>query len=173
MRSFFVFFFNIVVILILIAFGGLLLPSKVTVTKSVLINASPKKAAAQINDFDNWATWYPALQNKKVSVTGNTPKTNVLQSIALKDDNGKQIDLHLIQSSPDSINIEVKSQSSTKVFYQFLLIPHDNGKTQLTLNVNAYFEWYPWEKVKGIFLDKISGPQYESALLKLKEAAEK
>jgi hypothetical protein len=39
--------------------------------------------------------------------------------------------------------------------------------------VNTYFKWYPWEKIKGIFLDKISGPQYESALVRLKEFAEK
>jgi hypothetical protein len=33
-------------------------------------------------------------------------------------------------------------------------------------------KWYPWEKAKGIFLDKVSGPQYEAALANLKKAVE-
>jgi predicted PurR-regulated permease PerM len=172
MRYAIVFIFSIVII-ILIALAGLLLPSKITITKSVLINAPAERIRSQINDFNNWKNWYPAFQNNTISVTRNTLKKNSLQSVSLKDNNGKQIDLDLIVSSNDTIEVAVGSQSSTKVFYQFLLIPHLSGKTQLTLNVNTYFKWYLWEKIKGIFLDKISGPQYESALVRLKEFAEK
>ena len=50
---------------------------------------------------------------------------------------------------------------------------HKDGQTQLTWNVNTLVPWYSVEKVKGIFLDKISGPQYEAALMNLKKAAEK
>ena len=172
MRYVIVFGFCIVII-ILVALAGLLLPSKVTITKSVLINAPSEKIRSQVNDFNNWKNWYPAFQNNTISVTTNTSKKNALQSISLKDNNGKQIDLGLIVSSNDTIEVAVESPSSAKVFYQFLLIPHLSGKTQLTLNVNTFFKWYPWEKIKGIFLDKISGPQYESALNKLKEFIEK
>ena len=172
MRYVIVFGFCIVII-ILVALAGLLLPSKVTITKSVLINAPSQKIKNQVNDLDDWKNWYPAFQNNTIRVTTNTSKKNALQSISLKDNNGKEIDLDLIVSSNDTIEVAVESPSSAKVFYQFLLIPHLSGKTQLTLNVNTYFKWYPWEKIKGIFLDKISGPQYESALNKLKEFIEK
>jgi predicted PurR-regulated permease PerM len=172
MRYAIVFIFSIVII-ILIALAGLLLPSKVTITKSVLINAPSQKIKKQVNDFSNWKNWYPAFQDSTIIVTNNILKRNTLQSVSLKDNNGKQIDLDLVVSSDDTIEVAVGSPSSTKVFYQFLLIPHLSGKTQFTLNVNTYFKWYPWEKIKGIFLDKISGPQYESALNKLKEFVEK
>ena len=172
MRYAIVFIFSIVII-ILIALAGLLLPSKITITKSVLINAPAERIRSQINDFNNWKNWYPAFKDSTIIVTNNILKRNTLQSVSLKDDNGKQIDLDLIFSSDDTIEVAVGSPSSTKVFYQFLLIPHLSGKTQLTLNINTFFKWYPWEKIKGIFLDKISGPQYESALNKLKEVIEK
>ena len=86
---------------------------------------------------------------------------------------GKKIDFDLTYYSKNNLIVAFKSRSSTKIFYQFLLIPHLSGKMQLTLNVNAVFKWYPWEKIKGVFLDKISGPQYEAALSNLKTLVEK
>jgi predicted PurR-regulated permease PerM len=115
MRYVIVFTFGIVII-ILIALAGLLLPSKVTIAKSVLINAPAEKIRSQVNDFSSWKNWYPAFQNNTISVTRNTLKKNSLQSVSLKDNNGKQIDLDLIVSSNDTIEVAVGSQSSTKVF---------------------------------------------------------
>ena len=173
MRSLTGFVVGFIIIVLMLTLTALLLPSKITITKSVLINAPSKEISSEVNDFRNWKNWYPAFQNHEVSVVNNPSKQNVLQSISLKDSNGKQMDLDLIHSSKDTIEIAVESHSSTKIFYQFLLIPHLSGKTQLTMNVNTLFKWYPWEKIKGIFLDKISGPQYEAALNNLKKTVEK
>jgi hypothetical protein len=38
--------------------------------------------------------------------------------------------------------------------------------------VNVDLGWYPWKRIEGIFFDKFSGTQYESALEDLKSAAE-
>ncbi len=167
------FVFSIVVILILIILASLLLPSKVTISKSVLIKASKTKINSELQDFNNWKNWYPAFQNKNVSVINNPSKSNAINSVSLKDKQGRQLVLDLIESKQDTIVVAIESQSSTKVNYQFILTAHSNGQTQLTWNVNTALGWYPWEKIKGIFLDKISGPQYQTALENLKQAAEK
>ncbi len=167
------FIFSVLVILILIILAGLLLPSKVTVSKSTLINATQTRIDSEIQDFNNWKNWYPAFQNENVSVINNPAKPNILNSISLKDDKGKQLDLDLVESKPDTTSIILESQSTTKVNYQFILTSHSDGQTQLTWNVNTTLGWYRWEKIKGIFLDKISGPQYEAALANLKKASEK
>lgn len=168
MRSVTIFIISILVIFIIIALLGLLLPSEVTITKSVLVKASPEKVSLQINDFSNWKNWYPVMQKKKVNVVVNNSST-----ISLTDDAGKQISLHLIKNTHNELNVEVSSPSSVTVMYQFIVLPHTDGNTQLTLNVNTFFKWYPWEKMKGVLLDKISGPQYLSMLYSLKAAAEK
>ncbi|MEO6814876.1 MAG: hypothetical protein ABI172_13175 [Ginsengibacter sp.] len=173
MRSVIIFLFSLFIFFIIIALVGLLLPSKVTITKSVLINATSDRIRSQILDFNNWKNWYPPLQNENVSVIANPPKKNALRSVSVKDYKGEQVDFDLIYTSRDTLVVAVKSQSSTKLYYQFLLIPHLSGKMQLTLNVNTVFKWYPWEKIKGVFLDKISGPQYEAALSNLKKLVEK
>lgn len=165
--------FSVFVILILIILAGFLLPSKVTVSKSTLINASQKRIDSELQDFNNWKNWYPSFQNENVTVINNPAKSNILNSVSLKDDKGKLLDLDLVESKPDTTSIVLKSQSSTKVNYQFILTSHSDGQTQLTWNINTTLGWYPWEKIKGIFLDKISGPQYEAALENLKKACEK
>lgn len=172
MRSFLIFISSVAFIFLVISFVGLLLPSKVTVTKSVLINAKFENIRRQISDFNNWKNWNPLLQKEAVNAIYNQLRGNQ-PSLSLNDNSGKQIDFKLIHSSNDTITVAVESHSPTKLVYQFLLIPHLSGKNQLTLNVNAYFKWYPWEKIKGVFMDKMSGQQYEIMLNNLKTYLEK
>ncbi len=167
------FFFSIMVFGAIIFLVSFLLPSKVTLSKSILIRASQMRVNREIQDFSNWKNWYPAFQNEKVSVIKNSTKPGVINSVSITDEKGKRLDLDLIKSKPDTIVIDLVSNSSTKVNYQFILSTNRDGQTQITWNVNASSRWYPWEKIKGIFLDKISGPQYEAALIDLKKASEK
>jgi hypothetical protein len=166
------FIFSILIILIVIFLASLLLPSKVTVSKSVLINASQAKVDKEIQDFNNWKNWYPAFQNEKMTVINNPAKPGFINSVSVTDTTGKISYFDLMPSGKDTINI-MATQSSTEINYQFFLTPHMDGQTQVTWNINVLLGWYPWEKAKGIFLDKISGPQYEAALLNLKRAVEK
>ncbi|MDP4285129.1 MAG: hypothetical protein Q8891_11945 [Bacteroidota bacterium] len=138
-----------------------------------MINATQTQVNREIRDFNNWKNWYPAFQNENVGVIHNPAKPGIINSVSLKYENGKQINLNLIESKTDTLVVAVESLSSTKVNYQFILTDFPNGQTQLIWKVNASLGWYPWSKLKGIFLDKISGPQYEEALKNLKQDAEK
>lgn len=146
-----------------------MLPSRVTVSKSVDINAPSERVMSQIENFENWGNWYPAFKDENISVTKDSSK---LQSVILKDKKGKMIHLSITELHQNTINIQVESSSATAVFYQFILTPKMNNQTQLTWNVNIDLGWLPWKKVEGIFMDKFSGPQYEMALKDLSNAAE-
>ena len=167
--KFIIFLASIFVIIFLIS---LLLPSKVTVSKSVVINATGEKVKDQIVHFEEWKNWYPAFENKDISVTKNLPPANILSSVTLKDSKGKSITLNLVDTIKSTILVEVQSSSSTEVNYQFILTPKLNEQTQLTWNVNTTLGWLPWKKMEGILFDKLSGTQYESALDNLRKAAE-
>jgi hypothetical protein len=164
------FFGSILIIFIVIFLLSLLLPSKVTVAKSVLINAPKMRVHQQVDDFQNWKNWYPAFQGENIII--NPPKPGIIKSVSLNDNKGKELQFDLIKSKADTLDINLKNQSSTKIDYQFILSTHSDGQTQITWNVNTTMKWYPWEKAKGIFLDKVSGPQYEAALTNLKKAVE-
>lgn len=166
---FIIFLLGVFIVIFLLAF---LLPSKVTVSKSVEINASHDAVKKEIVNFDEWKKWYPAFKDETVTVLKNPAGQKVLSSVTLKDKQGKTILLNLTDTSNNKISINVESASSTKVRYVFLLIPKQNNQIQLTWDVNIDLGWYPWKRIEGIFFDKFSGSQYESALGDLKTAAE-
>ncbi len=170
--SFIRFIIFLVAVFIIIFLLALLLPSKVTVAKSVEINASHDAVKNEVVNFEEWEKWYPAFKDQSVTVIKNSPKENIISSVTLKDSGGKTILLNLVDTSKNKIQINVESASSTKVQYEFLLIPKLNNQTQLTWDVNIDLGWYPWKRIEGIFFDKFSGSQYESALADLKTAAE-
>lgn len=167
---FIIFLLSIFVIIFLIS---LLLPSRVNVLKYVEINASAEKVMNYVVNFDEWKYWYPAFKDENITVIKNSPAKGVLSSITLKDVNGKSVNLNLIDTSQQIIDIQLQSSSSTEVSYQFILVPKNNNLTQLTWNVNINLGWLPWKKIEGIFMDRFSGPQYQTALEDLKTTVEK
>ena len=166
------FLFFIIAVFIVIFLVSFLLPSKVTITKSIEINATAEKVRDQILNFEKWKNWYPAFADENVVVTKNSSSQHILNSVTLADKQGNSNTLDLVDSSKQTINVNLESSSSAKVSYQFMLMPEANNQTQLTWNINTDLGWYPWRRIKGIFLDKFSGPQYEAALENLRKAAE-
>lgn len=158
----------LVVVFIFIFLMSLLLPSKVTIAKSVLINAPIEKVQNQLIHFDQWKNWYPAFKDENVIVK-NSSNPN---SVRLTNNRGKNVDLTITQPNPYLINVDVHSSSSEGVTYEFILTPKAGNKIQLTWNINAQLGWYPWNRIWGIFLDKVSGSQYELALEDLKKVVE-
>jgi carbon monoxide dehydrogenase subunit G len=150
---------------------SLLLPAKVAIFKSVEINATPEKIRDQIVNFDQWKNWYPAFKDENIIVINNSPANNH-NSVTLKDKQGKNTTLTIVDSSQHNIDIRIHSSSSTKVNYRFIIIPKKNNQTLVTWNIETDLGWYPWKRIQGIFLDKISGDQFETALSNLKKATE-
>jgi hypothetical protein len=169
MRSVKVFVVGMIIILSFLSILTIFLPSKVTVSKSILINAPEAEVAREINSFNNWKQWYPAFQDHGISVTISQKNVSF---VTLTNQKNRQLSMTIVQSAPENINILLSEENKNAVSYQFILMPGHNGQTQLTWNVNTILSWYPWKKIAGIFLDKIKGPQYEEILQNLKTAVE-
>jgi hypothetical protein len=171
MRRIKLFFITVFILLAFLSLITVFLPSTVTVSKTVLIKANENEVAMQIEGFKNWKNWYPAFQNKNIIV--NESQKNDTSFATLTNENRKKISLVLLKPGiPGIINILLSEENKNNVTYQFILLPHGAGQTQLTWNVNTTLDWYPWKKLAGIFLDKITGPQYEEALQNLKATIE-
>lgn len=163
-----------IAVLILIGFLCLItvfLPSHITISKWVTVNANENAVATQVNDFNNWKNWYPAFQNREITVNISAEDNKPVAILTNK--NQKRISLSLLKSSPENITVLVSEENGKTKTYQFVLSHNGTGQTQITWNVNMQLGWYPWRKFAGIFLDKVTGPQYEAALQNLKIAAEK
>ena len=171
MRQAKLFFTAVVILIAFLCLITVFLPSHIIVSKWVTVNANENAVAVQVNNFNNWKNWYPAFQNKEVTVNISEQDNKAVATLTNK--NQKKVILSLLKSSPENISVYVSEENGNSKTYQFVLSPNGAGQTQITWNVNMQLGWYPWRKFAGIFLDKVTGPQYEAALQNLKIAVEK
>lgn len=166
-KSVIVFILGVAACIIVLAMATLMLPSRITVAKSVVIKAPPQKVMSQLDNFSSWKNWYPPMQKKEVQAITNGPS-----QITLKDQQGKQVNMQMRTATPDTVEVQLQSSSAQPVNYQFLLRKRQDGDALLTLNVNIQYKWYSLQKIRGVFQDKISGPQYDQVLRQIKKVAE-
>lgn len=74
-------FFSVAVF-ILLAFPfiiSFLLPAKITVSRSILITATPAIVSEQLVNFKNWKDWYPPFRNND-----QTENTSIINDSSLE-----------------------------------------------------------------------------------------
>ena len=172
MRSIKIFVISVLIMMIFFGIFTVFLPSKVTVSKSILISATEAEVVNEIGNFKNWKNWYPGFQNQNIAVT--TSQKADSSFVTLTDEKQRKLLMQMVKPGPENINVFLFDESKKSTMsYQFILSPDRTGKTQLMWNVNTTLSWYPWKKIAGIFLDKATGSQYQEVLQNLKIAVEK
>ena len=170
MRKFKLFGTALLVIMVILWLLTLMLPSAVTVSNTALIDAGDSAVTAQITHLQNWPNWNPAYEGRHIST-----KIAVVKDTTygwLTDSTGKSLKVAFTRPASNVIEVLFPEASGPKGSYEFVLIAKGPARTQLTWNVNTNLGWYPWRKIVGIFLDKMTGPIYERAIQFLKKAAE-
>lgn len=145
----------------------MILPSKISVAKTIEINAPENEISMQINNFDQWANWFPLLKTK----LGSIQIQNEENATILKN-GGENIQVRYLTKTANSASFSTTIPSGSTANYTITVSQLPESVFRVNMVVNTNLKWYPWEKMKGIFLDKISGPQYEEALKNLKDYCE-
>lgn len=135
---------------------SLLLPRDVSVIRSVEFSGTASCPENMIRDFANWPQWFPAIKNGSASLH---PISTARANLLLEDGTQSAIVLH-----PDSLAFDVSSGRQPRVVFSFFTHVRQDGLKRLNLVVTTRLGWYPWERLKGIFIEKLAGPQYEAAL---------
>ena len=141
---------------------SLLIPSSVKVSRTVIVNDTVSKVYAQVADFHNWKNWHPMFASKEVTINFLNKDCDVLY-------NNKTT--HLIFTAADSTSIKflLKAEGENDIENEIVIQSLPQQKvTQVEWRSITKLRWYPWDKFYGIFIDKLTGPGYESALNGLK-----
>jgi len=85
---------------------------------------------------------------------------------------GENIQVRYLTKTANSASFSTTIPSGSTANYTITVSQLPESVFRVNMVVNTNLKWYPWEKMKGIFLDKISGPQYEEALKNLKDYCE-
>ncbi len=151
---------------------SLFIPSKLMVTRAVVINADAGKVFNEISDLQNWKHWQPVFMKDSTSIHFQ-PDANGSVNYCYWESNGKKNIVEITNKSANSISVSLKRTGENEVLNTISVLPlSDNNQVQAEWNVLIKLKWYPWEKFYGIFIEKISGQGYEYALNSLKNYVE-
>ena len=151
---------------IFITILSLFIPSRIQISRGVLIHAHASKVFEQVNDLSNWKHWQPVFKN-------DTAVISFSRDTASWTSKNKMNRFFITGRSGNSISATLDREGEIPVLNTISVLPvADSNQVQAEWNVLIKLKWYPWEKFYGIFIEKMSGQGYQDALNSLKEYSE-
>lgn len=155
---------------IIVTLFSLLIPSKVQVVRTVLINnTTSSKVAEQVSNFNQWKNWHPIFtaDSAVIKITDIAAVYKILHR-------GKELSItkQFTDSAVVKFLFQSKGENDLANEIHFTTLPAQDV-VQVSWVATTHLHWYPWEKFYAIFIDKLTGPGYEQALNGLKEFLEK
>jgi Polyketide cyclase / dehydrase and lipid transport len=183
---------EIVIIAVVVLIAAILIlaaikPDKISVQRTISINAAPDKIFPLINDFNRWRLWSP-YENKDPAMKRTVSGASSGKGAVYEWDGNSQVGKGRIEiieaSAPSSVTIKldmIKPMEGHNIV-NFTLEPR-GGATQVTSTevTSTEVTWamrgsYAYmAKLMGLFLDmdKMIGKDFEVGLANLKTLAEK
>lgn len=172
MRLFKGFFIVLAGLFIFITILSLFIPSKLMVSRAVVINADAEKVFNQLSNLQNWKNWQPVFMNDSSQIQFKT-EANGISNYCEWDSKNKKNIIEITNKSSNSVSALLKRSGENDVQNTISILPlSDSNQVQAEWNVLIKLKWYPWEKFYGIFIEKVSGQGYEDALSSLKNYVE-
>lgn len=178
MRVIKLFLLSVFFIGLLIFLLSLLLPSRAIVERSGVIDAPIGTVYAQINDLKTWQHWNPwAAPGTAQEIRYSEPAfgTGAYYTWAgVQTD--KRITGKVTITNSDSLkgvyyNMDFEGMKSVKA--TFNLRPATTGTgTAILWRLETDLGYLPWWKFRGFLADRLTGPQLEDGLTKLKSICE-
>lgn len=166
------FFIAIAGLFIFVTILSLFIPSKVIVTKAVVIHANAEKVFAEISNLQNWKHWQPVFEKDPGQIKFDTDSSGVSNSCEWES-KGKRNKILITGKKDNVVTATLFRDGENDIFNTIRVSPvQQTNQVQVEWIVLIKLKWYPWEKFYGIFIEKISGEGYEEALNSLKEYAE-
>ena len=159
---------GLLVLFILLTLIGLLMPSAVTVMRTVDIQAPVDSVRVYTNDPTNWRYWINGADTARFKQLTNSSM----------DKNSKIIlgtyTITVLENDPKYIVTVWKGESSREQLNRLQLYYANNpGFTTVNWSFEQQLNWYPWERLSAMLHDKVFGPSMEASLAKLKLVCEK
>ena len=172
MRLFKGFFIVLAGLFIFITILSLFIPSKLMISRAVVINTNASKVFSEINNLHSWKHWQPVFMSDSSQIQFKTDASGI-SSYCEWGSKGKKNIIEITNRSRNSIAALLKRSGENDVQNTISVLPlADSNQVQAEWSVLIKLKWYPWEKFYGIFIEKISGQGYEDALNSLKNYVE-
>ncbi len=158
---------SIVFIFLMFTIIGLLMPSSVTVGRTISINAPVDSVKFYINDLHHWKYWLPEADTNNVDVNDEHP------GFANQRIKYGKYTIMLFRNDSNKVITTWKAAHSNDELCTMSLQPDNINATDVNWSFKVHLQWYPWQRLTGMLRDKIIGPSMDSSLMKLKQVVEK
>lgn len=137
---------------------GLLLPSKVVVSRTVEVHQPPPTIFTYIKDLHGWKQWIKGLQNQNIATA---LKTTVGASTII------------IDSVTSNIVFARWVEANGATQSSILQLIEKNDITIVNWQFSQRMAWYPWARFTSMLNEKVIGGMMEENLGLLTKLAEK
>jgi hypothetical protein len=158
---------GLLALFILLTGMGLLMPSSVTVGRSVEIRAPIDSVRFYTNDIINWKYWINGADTAyfKQLTNSSTEKNSQFEL-------GTYI-ITVIEDNPKYIITSWKGERGREQISRLELSPGTSYDITVNWSFQQQLNWYFWERLGAMLHDKVFGPAMEVSLNKLKQVCEK
>ncbi len=162
------------VLILLLVLASYFFPRYVTVSRSLLIAASPEKIYTQVGDLQNWKNWGVWYQRDPGMTYSYSPTTTQVGDwVEWKESKGQRGKMTFASVEPparlsyklERIDWGMASTGNIKIF-------PEQGGFRVTWSDRSDLGLNPVQRWFGLFLDKMMGPDFEAGLANLKKLCE-
>jgi hypothetical protein len=154
---------------VIITLFSLIIPSRSRVSRGITINVGDSAMVYQlVRDFGNWRKWHPVFTSDSASLSCHGGDSSAADSACIIRHHGRDIRITHLTSNSGSARFLLQASGENDIENEIIVVQAGAGAVQVEWRSIAHLRWYPWEKFYGIFMDKLTGPNYEAALNGLK-----
>ncbi len=148
---------------------GLLFPSSIKSANAVVINKKKQIVLKELQISSAWINWYPFFQTNVGAHIDNAEKDTI---IFFNDK--KVILVYNKKTDSNSVSFFTKYTNGRVVEHRILAldISRDSNQVQVVWNETEKLKWYPWDRFKGLVLEKAKVEYLDTVLSRFKQYIE-
>ena len=165
----------IVVLVAVLAVGGLLLSPKYTLSRTTTISAAPDKIYALIADprgWKQWSAWNQRDPAMAIEYSGPASGAGAVWAWKSKSQGDGRMTFTTAEP-PKRLGYELFFPDFGTTSTGDFRLEANGGATQVTWTMNGDMGSNPVYRWMGLFMDKMVGPDFDAGLANLKALAEK
>ena len=151
---------SVVVFFLLLLGIGLLMPSKVVVSRAINLPVPAGRVVPYLQDVRKWPLWMQGLDSNQIASTNDS----IYQIANLK--------VQWINRTADNMISQWQSKNgSIQISSMRVIADSANGGCTVQWQFEQPLGWLPWERLGSMLNEKIMGPQLETNLQQLRNQA--
>lgn len=143
---------------------GLLFPSHIKTVKAIVVNKEKKQVLDELRAQARWVNWHPFFYDSTHARIEDAGENKVVFFC-----NGNELRFSDIRSDSNSLFFTMNA-GSMEAEDQVMALPisSDSTQTQVMWSETEQLKWYPWERFRGLLLERSKGIYLDTALHRFK-----